>query len=217
MREFRGHVTNLSAPARANQRGFTLVELLVAIAILAMLLALLLPAVQRRESACAAQCVNNLRQIGLALHDHLNAKRLFPPAYVGNPYQAGSAYGVNYPDGNGNGPSGFAWGALILPFVEQQSLYERFDFTQPCWSPANAAAAQTKLPLFLCPSASGGDDVFSVDQYVGSAWNPDLIPAGSNPYSPPILLAHAHYVTMPAAISRGGATACTTISIYPSW
>jgi prepilin-type processing-associated H-X9-DG protein len=102
---------------------------------------------------------------------------------------------VSYPDGNGNGPSGFAWGALILPYIEEQNLYERFNFKAPCWAPENAVAAQTKLSIFLCPSATGGSDTFSVDQYVGKPWNPDLIPVGSNPFNPPILLAHCHYVT----------------------
>ena len=175
---------------------FSLVELLVVIAIIGVLVALLLPAVQAaRESARRSQCLSNLRQIGIGLHNFHDAKKLFPPAYVGNPYQAGSAYGVSYPDGNGNGPSGFAWGALILPFIEEQNLYDRFNFKVPCWAPENAAAAQTKLSLFLCPSASSVTDGFSVDKYVGVPWDPDLIPVGSNPFNPPVLLAHSHYVT----------------------
>ena len=122
---------------------------------------------------------------------------------MGNPYQTGSAYGVSYPDGNGNGPAGFAWGALMLPYVEEQNLYDQFNFKAPCWAPESATAAQTKLPLFLCPSASGGDDTFSVDQYVGNPWGPDLIEPGTNPYSPPILLAHSplrHQRRLPSAV-----------------
>jgi prepilin-type N-terminal cleavage/methylation domain-containing protein/prepilin-type processing-associated H-X9-DG protein len=175
---------------------FTLVELMAVIAISGMLAGLLLPAVQAtRESSRRAKCLANLRQIGVALQNHHDLKRVFPPAYIGNAYQTGSAYGVSYPDGNGNGPSGFAWGALILPFIEEQNLFERFNFKVPCWAPENAAAAQTKVSLFLCPAATGGDDVFSVDRYVGNPWGPDLIPVGSNPFTPAILLAHSHYVT----------------------
>jgi prepilin-type N-terminal cleavage/methylation domain-containing protein/prepilin-type processing-associated H-X9-DG protein len=181
---------------RGARNGFTLVELLVVTAIIGTLVGLLLPAVQRvREAARRSACVNNLRQIGVALHGYYDALKVFPPAYLGNPFQTGSAYGVSYPDGNGNGPSGFAWGALILPFVEEQNLHLQFNFSLPCWAPGNASAAQTKVPLFLCPSATGGDDPFPVDRYVGSAWNPDLKPVGSNPYDPPIRLAHSHYVT----------------------
>ncbi len=205
-------------------------ELLVVVAIIGVLVAVLLPAVQRaRESARRSHCVNNLHQIGVALHLYHDAKRVFPPAYVGNPYQSGAAFGVPYPDGNGNGPSGFAWGALLLPYLEGSSLAALFNFQAPCWAPENAAAAQTQVAVFLCPSASGGSDTFSVDQLVGPAWNPTLIPAGSNPYGPPILLAHSHYVTsagchqpwgrdavydnfdLPELVSAGGAPVETTI------
>ncbi len=181
---------------RRDSAAFTLVELLVVISIIGLLAGLLLPAVQSvRESARRTQCTNNLKQMGIALHNHCDVQKVFPPAYVANANQAGTAFGVSYPDGNGNGPSGFAWGALILPYVEEQNLHQRFDFDAPCWAPVNAVAAQTKLSLFLCPSATGGDEGFSVDRYVGDAWEPDFLPVGSNPFSPPILLAHSHYVT----------------------
>ena len=221
---------NVAARTQRAQPAFSLVELLVVIAIVGILVALLLPAVQRvREAARRSQCVNNMRQLGIGLHGYHDVAKVFPPAYVGNPYQSGSAFGVNFPDGNGNGPSGFAWGTLLLPYVEEQGLHDRFDFRQPCWAPDNTVPAQARLALFLCPSASGGDDVFSVDQYVGPAWGPDLMPVGSNPFTPAILLAHAHYVTsagchqpwgrqvvfdnfdMPELVSSGGPAVLTYI------
>jgi prepilin-type N-terminal cleavage/methylation domain-containing protein/prepilin-type processing-associated H-X9-DG protein len=174
-------------------RGFTLIELLVVIAVISVLVSLLLPAVQQaREAARRAQCRNNLHQIGLALHGYHEAHGVFPPAYVGNPFGSGSANGVTYTDGNANGPSGFAWGALLLPQLDQQPLYQSFNFSVPCWGPPNLSLAATKLPVFLCPSATGGSDGFFVDRYAGDAWNPTLSPT---PYDPPIFLAHAHYVT----------------------
>src|SRR5262249_15410095 len=126
------------------RRAFTLVELLVVISIMGVLIGLLLPAIQSaRESARRAQCLSHLKQIGIGLQSHLAAKGVFPPAYLGDPNASGSTNGVTYPDGNGNGPSGFAWGALILPYIEEQTLYDRFNFRLPCWAPQNAAAAAT--------------------------------------------------------------------------
>jgi prepilin-type N-terminal cleavage/methylation domain-containing protein/prepilin-type processing-associated H-X9-DG protein len=179
--------------ASAKTQAFTLVELLVVIAIIGLLVALLLPAVQAaREAARRSECGNHLHQIGVGLHHYLDLHRVFPPAYVGNPTQPGSDNGVDYPDDNDNGASGFAWGALLLPQLEQQALYDRFDFRLPCWDARNAAAAQTKVPAFLCPSASGGSDVFEVQRYNGS---PAYAPANPSSYSPKRFLARSHYVT----------------------
>ncbi|HTQ39125.1 MAG TPA: DUF1559 domain-containing protein [Pirellulales bacterium] len=178
------------------QRGFTLVELLVVIAIMGILISLLLPAVQRaREAARCAQCLNNLKQIGLGLHSYEVAKKVFPPAYVTQDTHAtGSAYGVSYTDTNMNGPTGFAWGVLLLPFIEEQTLYQSFNFSLPCWAAENAAAARTQVSVYLCPSVSvdGGFDAFSVPMYTsGTAQDPD----DWAPFNPPIYFAHSHYVT----------------------
>ncbi len=174
-------------------QAFTLVELLVVIAIIGMLVALLLPAVQAaREAARRAECSNHLHQIGTALHNYHDIHRMFPPAYVGNPTQPGSDNGVTYPDDNGNGASGFAWGALLLPQLEQQAVYDRFDFRLPCWDPKNAATAMTRLSVFLCASATGGSDGFEVERYNGS---PAYAPENPSSYSPKLYLAHSHYVT----------------------
>jgi prepilin-type N-terminal cleavage/methylation domain-containing protein/prepilin-type processing-associated H-X9-DG protein len=182
-----------TAPSGRPRQAFTLVELLVVIAIIGMLVALLLPAVQAaREAARRGECANHLHQIGAALHNYHDIHRMFPPAYVGNPTTAGSDNGVSYPDDNDNGASGFAWGTLLLPQLEQQALYDRFDFRYPCWDAQHAGAAMTKLPVFLCPSASGGSDGFEVERYNGS---PAYAPENPSPYSPSLRLAHSHYVT----------------------
>lgn len=148
------------------KRGFTLIELLVVIAIISILMGLLLPAVQKvRESASRLKCQNNLKQIGLALHNYEGINKVFPPAYItDNTRQDGSAFGISYGDEYRNGPPGWAWGTFLLPHLEQDNLYRQFKFDQPCWSPDNASVVNKKVNLFLCPSATGGSDGFDVQK-----------------------------------------------------
>ena len=173
-----------------HRRGFTLIELLVVIAIIAILIGLLLPAVQKvREAASRIKCANNLKQIGLALHAYEGVHKVYPSAYVTqNTALDGSAFGVPYGDDNRNGPTGFAWGVFLLPFLEQDNLYRQFKLNEACWSPGNAAAARTKVAVFLCPSATGGDDGFDV-QKLGRDHR------HGTPFTPNITFAHSHYVT----------------------
>ena len=179
---------------RRGRAGFTLIELLVVIAIIAILIGLLLPAVQKvREAASRAKCQNNLKQLGLGLHNYESANRLFPPAYLTtNTRLDGSAFGVAYGDDTRNGPPGWAWGTLLLPYLEQEYLFRRFDLAQPCWAPAFADAAATKVSSFLCPSATGGADGFDVEKEGADARHgvPILRSDGSR-----VKFAHSHYVT----------------------
>src|SRR5262245_60462030 len=107
------------------RRGFTLIELLVVIAVIAILVSLLLPAVQQaREAARRTQCRNNLKQIGLALHNYHTACNMFPPGYVaGAPYPATT--------------NGWSWCAQILPHLDQTPLYEKINFQLPVEDPVN--------------------------------------------------------------------------------
>ena len=130
----------------STRKAFTLIELLVVIAIIAILIGLLLPAVQKvREAAARAQCTNNLKQIGLALHNYHDTNNMFPPGYIdGNPA------GPNTPDMD-VGP-GWGWAAFLLPFVEQQNLYNQINFSVGIGIGSNAAVSQMPLKVYQCPS-----------------------------------------------------------------
>jgi prepilin-type N-terminal cleavage/methylation domain-containing protein/prepilin-type processing-associated H-X9-DG protein len=179
-----------SSPRRS---GFTLIELVVVMAIIGVMTGLLLPAVQKvRASAARAQCQNNLKQIGLALHNYEGANHCFPPAYVRtSDQQTGTAYGVNYPDDGGNGLPGWGWGTLILPYLEQDNLYKSLRLDLPCWATENAPFVRTRLKSFLCPAAIGPSEGFALHRYTG----PSDVPLDAGEFSPTIFFAHSHYVT----------------------
>jgi prepilin-type N-terminal cleavage/methylation domain-containing protein/prepilin-type processing-associated H-X9-DG protein len=124
--------------------GFTLVELLVVIAIVGVLIALLLPAVQKvREAANRASCQNNLHQIGLALHSYHDGHGSFPSGYLNKP--------INPSNPDQTAP-GWGWAALLLPYIEQDNLAQQINFGLQVEHPSNLAARTTIVNLYVCPS-----------------------------------------------------------------
>jgi prepilin-type N-terminal cleavage/methylation domain-containing protein len=131
-------------PLRPKRAAFTLIELLVVIAIIAILIGLLLPAVQMvREAASRTKCLNNMKQVGLAEHMFLDTHQFFPPAAV---TQAMPKLGM---------PAGVQHGHFIfvLPYLEQQSLYSQYQFQFSWNDPKNSAVVGTQLVILQCPSA----------------------------------------------------------------
>lgn len=166
------------------RRGFTLIELLVVIGIIAVLIGLLLPAIQKvRESAARLQCKNNLKQIGLALQNYHDRANGFPPGYFSNLQP-----GTQPSDPNGDctwneiGP-GWGWAAYLLNDLEQNNLYQQIRFDLDIKDPANASVRATTLKVFICPSEPRPMNFAVVD-------------AAGNPL---VTVAHSSYVGMNGA------------------
>ncbi len=175
------------------RHGFTLVELLVVIAIIGILIALLLPAVQAaREAARRIQCTNHLKQIALALHSYASAIGTFPPAAI---LDASDYPNTTY-DVVANarsGRHGTSWMLQILPYLEQASLYDRWDFTENVVG--NRGVAELDLAGFYCPtrrSAPRRDDL---------PMNPLGFSAGGNDYGGCIGRANAWHNALPHSFS----------------
>ncbi|MSR32022.1 MAG: DUF1559 domain-containing protein [Gemmataceae bacterium] len=165
---------------RLKKKGFTLIELLVVIAIIAILIGLLLPAVQKvREAAARTQCNNNLKQLGLAVHNFQSTYGNFPPARTEDLY--------------------LTWAVLVLPYVEQESLYKKFDQTQRYYNQPTAGGDPriAEVKAFFCPSfprttrisasgdgtGAGSHNPGSCADYAGVSgsqerYNPNPAPAG---------------------------------------
>ncbi len=124
--------------------GFTLIELLVVVAIMAVLIALLFPAVQAaREAAHRAQCLNNLKQIGIAMNAYHDAVGAFPMGYLAQ---------ARYRNGATDTAPGWSWASMILPQIEQAALFAATNMVSSVSAPANSTAIATILPGLICPS-----------------------------------------------------------------
>jgi prepilin-type N-terminal cleavage/methylation domain-containing protein/prepilin-type processing-associated H-X9-DG protein len=148
--------------SQRSPQGFTLVELLVVIAIIGMLIALLLPAVQAaREASRQVQCVNNLKQVGLAMHGYA------------------TAHGNAFPPGRYNAPYAFGWAVFLLPYLEQSTLAQNFNMNANFYDPANQPVVQTPVAVFQCPSVPG-TRIFEMLTSANQPFNPPATGAASD-------------------------------------
>jgi prepilin-type N-terminal cleavage/methylation domain-containing protein len=138
---------------RVDRNGFTLIEVLVVIGVVGVLLALLLPAIQQaRETARRGQCANNIRQLGLALHNYHDAHEVFPPGAILS--------------------NELSWHVFVLPMLDQGTLYSQFNFDQGQYFAAavnnkNNPHGLTKVPQYLCPSGTHERSLTSADAVDG--------------------------------------------------
>src|SRR5260370_15692547 len=129
---------------RRRSSAFTLIELLVVLAIIAMLIGILLPAVQKvREAANRIKCGSNLKNVGLALHNFENTHGRFPPGGVEGPFRPAGVKNSVY----------HGWGPFLLPYLEQQGLADRYRWDKDFYDPANQPTLTLHLKIMQCPSA----------------------------------------------------------------
>jgi prepilin-type N-terminal cleavage/methylation domain-containing protein len=182
-------------PSRAGRRqaesltyrgGFTLIELLVVIAIIAILIGLLLPAVQKvREAASRMSCQNNMKQLGLGMHNYQTTNGYFPPGALRAPNTG--AVGPFYQKfGVTRNGVRHSYAIFILPYVEQDNLYKLYNLNEDWAAAANDAVRQTRLKVMVCPSTPGGLRTFtrSVDVPSGAGGGTRTITIANGDYAP---------------------------------
>lgn len=188
------HLKKCARPQRQNERGFSLIELLVTIAVIAILISLLLPAVQTaRESSRRIQCLSNLRQMGMAFHNYHDAHQQLPPVYVA--VRSGRlpwAVGIL---GDEDDPNIHTYNEFLLPYIDQGVLYSQIHFEAPYFSPVdltsmglrqysqdNRSTVSTPISMFLCPSSIRDANPFDY------TWNELAVPVpqrlGASDYGP---------------------------------
>ena len=172
---------------RVGSSGFTLIELLVVIAILAILIALLLPAVQAaREAARRAQCINNLHQIAIGLHNYHDSHDCFPSGML--VHTTDQTYGIGgVPNCQPTSPvfstlygyPGWGWVALLPPQIEQSVIYNHFNFSFTSVDWQNDTASLIPLSVYLCPSDSAPKSFQVIDAWGNPSLTPILLPSGN--------------------------------------
>jgi prepilin-type N-terminal cleavage/methylation domain-containing protein len=153
-------------PAPRSSKGFTLIELLVVIAIVAILIGLLLPAVQKiREAANRMKCSNNLKQLALAMHGYNDSEGHLPPSYRLRFDRSANDWGLK---------NVVAWGPFLLPFIEQDNIGRQFNldglYANPIDTGPNKQLIQTRLAIMVCPSTPRSQPVYS-DNFMGLTWS----------------------------------------------
>jgi prepilin-type N-terminal cleavage/methylation domain-containing protein len=185
------------------RQGFTLIELLVVIAIIAVLIALLLPAVQAaREAARRSQCANNLKQLGLAVHNYLSSNGVLPPNCSG-PELAGTA--------SSNSGWSFSWLIAITPQLEQQAVFNAMNFWRYAIDTPNSTVGYTQLGVFICPSDGitvKPQDPWATTSYAGNFGGPGIIQRWTGTMVP----AHAWSSGAPGPITPASITDGTSNS-----
>jgi prepilin-type N-terminal cleavage/methylation domain-containing protein/prepilin-type processing-associated H-X9-DG protein len=140
---------------RGKRAGFTLIELLVVIAIIAILIGLLVPAVQKvRAAAARLECANNLKQLGLAMHNYHDANRMFPPAYINKGAYGNTGYSFTH-----------GWAPFLLPYLELKPLSDLYRWDVPVYVPQNQPVVATLLKLFQCPATPEQDRYMTFGPY----------------------------------------------------
>lgn len=157
----------IAGPPQSSSRksGFTLVELLVVIAIVGILVALLLPAIQQaREASRRIQCASHLKQLAIATLNYVDSHGQLPPSGIVDPKTRATQDGVEYPVFDQLAGKKFSWAVLILPYVEETTLYDQFDLSKGLFEQVGDPQAQ-HVPVYLCPSDAARNRYYNDSWY----------------------------------------------------